>query len=117
MMHDRLPLVLPLLLITFLAACEAPEPRRPDAIGPIGEMAVVMDSMTWMGPAGDALRATVGRSVAPPLNISDFRLRRTDLTNERFRYLQTQRAVLFGAVLDGDTTAVARFLEARLDSA
>lgn len=111
-----LSLALALGLLT-LSACEPAEPRKPNAVGERGEIAVVMDSATFEGPAGDALRATVGRSVAPPLNISDFRLRRTELTDARFRSLRGARAVLFGAVLDGDTSAVARFIEARLDSA
>ncbi len=115
-MPRLLALALPLVLVA-LAACEDVAPRKPDAVGEVGEVAVVMDSATWNGPAGEALRATLGRSVAPPLSISDFRLRRRDLTTVTFPYLRSSRAVVFATALDGDTSAVARFLEARLDSA
>lgn len=99
-----------------LAACEDPTPRLPNAVGDSGEITVVADSATWAGPVGEALRATLGASVAPPLGgLDDFRLSRHDLTNESFRYLRSNKNVIFAAALD-DTSAVSRFLTARLDS-
>ncbi|HLT45893.1 MAG TPA: DUF4837 family protein [Rubricoccaceae bacterium] len=115
-----LPRLLPALALGLalgLAACDEPlHPHVPNAVGDPGEVVVVTDSMTWAGPVGEALRATLGRSIAPPLNIADFQLRRRELTSEGFDLLRRQRHVIFAAALD-DTSAVARFLEARLDSA
>ncbi|MDX1418641.1 MAG: DUF4837 family protein [Rubricoccaceae bacterium] len=111
------PLLLPLAAALTLAACDAPVERRlPNAIGEAGEILVVTDSATWAGPAGVALRETLGRSIAPPLDIADFSLRRRDLTGTSFPFLRSARHLIFAAPLD-DTSAVARFLEARMDSA
>ena len=99
-----------------LGGCEAPEPPKPNAVGDSGEIIVVADSATWEGPVGDALRSTLGASVAPPLGgLADFRLTRRDLTNEAFRFLRSNKNLIFAAGLD-DTSAVANFLAARLDS-
>lgn len=111
------PLLFALAAALALTACETPvEQRLPNAIGEAGEILVVTDSATWVGPVGTALRETLGRSVAPPLDIADFSLRRRDLTGQSFRFLRSARNIIFTAPLD-DTSAVARFLEARLDSA
>ena len=100
-----------------LVACEIGSPvPLPNAIGSVGEVLVVTDSVTWAGPVGDALRQTVGGTIAPPLDIPDFRLLRRDLTNRGFSILQGYKSLIFAAPLD-DTSAVARFLEARLDPA
>ena len=100
----------------ILAACEAPAPPKPNAVGDPGEIIVVADSATWDGPVGDALRSTLGASVAPPLGgLGDFRLTRHDLTNESFRFLRSNKNLIFAAALD-DTSDVSRFLAARLDS-
>lgn len=110
-----LPLVA--LALLTLAACDVPEDQRlPNAFGDPGDVVVVTDSLTWDGPVGEALRETLGRSVAPPLNVADFSLQRRELTGPGFAVLQRARNVIFAAALD-DTSAVARFLEARLDSA
>ena len=110
------PAAFALAVALLLAACEAPAPPKPNAIGDPGEIIVVADSATWDGPVGDALRATLGASVAPPLGgLGDFRLTRHDLTNEAFRFLRTNKNLIFAAALD-DTSDVARFLTARLDS-
>lgn len=102
--------------LLLFAACEDPEPRKPNAVGDPGEIVVVADSVTWDGPVGDAIRAVLGASVAPPLGgLADFRLTRHDLTNQAFRFLRSNKNIIFAAGLD-DTTAVARFLTARLDS-
>jgi hypothetical protein len=103
--------------LSALAACGLTEdPRLPDAVGEPGEVLVVTDSVTWAGPVGDALRETLGRSVAPPLDVADFHLRRRALTEESYAALQRARNVVFAAALD-EPSAVARFLEARLDPA
>ncbi|NNF58447.1 MAG: DUF4837 family protein [Rhodothermaceae bacterium] len=100
-----------------LAACgPGASAPLPNAIGAPGEVMVVADSATWSGPVGDALRQTVGGSIAPPLDIPDFRLIRQNLTNEGFSSLRSFKNLIFAAPLN-DTSAVARFLEARLDSA
>ncbi len=110
------PSAFALVGLLFFAACEDPKPRKPNAVGDPGEIVVVADSMTWEGPVGEAIRATLGASVAPPLGgLADFRLTRQDLTNEAFRFLRSNKNIIFAAGLD-DTSAVARFLEARLDS-
>ena len=110
--------VLPALLLALSACGPGTTPHLPNAVGPPGEILVVTDSVTWAGPVGAALRETLGRSVAPPLNVADFRLRRRDLSNASFPVLRASRNVIFAhALAPGDTSAVARFLEARIDSA
>ncbi|MDX1438454.1 MAG: DUF4837 family protein [Rubricoccaceae bacterium] len=105
-----------LLAIFALLACNEIAAPRPNGVGAPGEIVVVADTNTWKGPVGDALRSVLGRSVAPPLGgLSDFSLVRRDLTNENFNLLRNLRHIVFAAALD-DTSNVARFLEARLDS-
>lgn len=110
------PSIFAVVGLLVFAACDDSEPRRPNAVGDSGEIIVVTDSATWNGPVGDALRATLGASVAPPLGgLADFQLTRRDLTNESFRFLRSSKNLIFAAALD-DTSAVAQFLAARLDS-
>ncbi len=113
----RLALAITAVVVSFaLAACDDPAPRMPNAVGDPGEIIVVADSTTWAGPVGDALRATLGASVAPPLGgLEDFKLTRRDLTNDSFRFLRSAKNLIFVAALD-DTSSVAQFLTARLDS-
>ena len=117
MLRPALAAILVVLLATGLVACEpGGEVPLPNAIGKVGDVLVVTDSATWAGPVGDALRETIGGSIAPPLDIADFRLSRRDLTNQNFDILRRSKNLIFAAALD-DTSAVARFLQARLDSA
>lgn len=112
-------LALALCALLGLAACDLPEDQRlPNAFGDPGDILVVTDSVTFEGPVGDALRQTIGRSVAPPLSVADFSLLRRELTGPGYPVLQRSRNVIFTAVLDGDadTTAIERFLTARIDS-
>lgn len=105
------------IALLALPACEHVEAPKPSAVGSPGEIIVVTDTATWSGPVGDAIRAALGSSVAPPLGgLADFRLVRRDLNNEHFNLLRSTRHLIFAAALD-DTTAVPRFLEARLDAA
>ena len=109
---------LALIALVLCSACgETPtQAPLPNAVGAPGEVLVVTDSVTWQGPVGEALRATLGRSVAPPLNVADFQLRRRDLTQSSFDFLRAHKRLVFAAPLGpGDTSAVARFLSARLD--
>lgn len=108
--------LLALSCLVIFSACEEIEPPLPNAVGAAGEILVVADTATWSGEVGDAIRAVLGRSVAPPLGgLADFKLVRRDLNNEHFNLLQSSRHIVFASALD-DTSNVARFLEARLDS-
>ena len=84
---------------------------RPSAVGKTGEGVGVVDSTLWQGPAGDALRDELGRSVetlpAPePL---------FDLTHETiesqaaFDRISARRNIVFAASL-ADTTTEANFV-------
>jgi hypothetical protein len=84
---------------------------RPAAVGKTGEVVVVVDSLLWLGPAGDALRSELGRDIetlpAPePL---------FDLTHEMigsqsaFDRISARRTIVFAAALS-DTTTEANFV-------
>ncbi len=84
---------------------------RPSAVGKTGEVVVVVDSLLWSGPAGEALRSELGRSIetlpAPePL---------FDLTHETigsqatFDRISARRSIVFAASI-ADTTTEANFV-------
>jgi hypothetical protein len=52
--------LLALLLTPLLGACGSGGDYRPSATGREGEIIVVMDSMLWRGPVGEAAREQLG---------------------------------------------------------
>ncbi|WP_103019123.1 DUF4837 family protein [Salinibacter altiplanensis] len=99
-----------LLLVT---GCEGD--YRPRAVGPEGEITVVMDSSHWTGPAGEALRTNVTPWVETlPVSERSFQLRHLELTDERtYERVQDLKNVIIAAPLS-DSTNETSFLRRRL---
>ncbi|MEM6336145.1 MAG: DUF4837 family protein, partial [Bacteroidota bacterium] len=92
--------------------------RRPDALGPEGEITVVVDSTTWGGPVGDAVREVLAENVLTlPRPEPLFQVQRTNLNSRSLdTIIKKRKYVLIAGVL-GEDTSVGRFLAASLDSA
>jgi hypothetical protein len=101
------------LLFLLISGCEGD--YRPRAVGPEGEVTVVMDSTSWQGKVGEAFRA----NVAPYINTLPvperlFSLRQVDLTSQAtYERVQNQKNIVFVAPLS-DTTTEATFMRDRL---
>lgn len=99
------------------AGCGSVTDYKPPAVGQTAEIMVVTDSATWAGPVGEALRAELGRGIQTlPQPEPAFTLRLQPLTEFALSGLRRQNGLVFAATLD-DTSATARYLRARLDSA
>jgi len=99
--------------LLLLSGCEGD--YRPRAVGPIGEITVVMDSSHWTGPSGEALRANVTPWVETlPVSERSFQLRHLELTDERtYERVQDLKNVIIAAPLS-DSTNETSFLRRRL---
>ena len=101
-------------LAFVFGACEDFIEYRPEARGREGEILVVTDTLTWTGPAGEALREVLGSEIQTlPVPEPLFKLKREALTNAFIEQLKQQKNLIFLASID-DTTAAARFLRARI---
>ncbi len=100
------------LLLCF-SGCEGD--YRPRAVGPEGEITVVMDSSHWTGPSGEALRTNVTPWVETlPVSERSFQLRHIELTDERtYERVQDLKNVIIAAPLS-DSTNETSFLRRRL---
>jgi hypothetical protein len=106
-----------LFLALLLAGCTEVTEYKPPAVGQGGEILVVTDSTTWNGPVGEALRATLGReSRTYPQPTPTFTLTQQSLSDYALQGIQRQHSLVFAAPYT-DTSATARFLRARFDSA
>ena len=111
----RLPLLAVLAALLF-SGCEAVQ-GKPGSVGPIPEILVLTDSMTWKGPVGDALRAELARPIATlPNGQGAFKLVQRELDNLSWQQAQRARGVVVAGLID-DSTAAGRFLRARIDGA
>jgi len=101
------------LLLTLLVGCGGD--YRPRAVGPEGEVTVVMDSTNWKGPLGTAFRTNVAPYINTlPVPERMFSLRQVDLTSQAtYERVQDQKNVVFVAPLS-DTTNEANFMRDRL---
>lgn len=101
------------LLILVISGCEGD--YRPRAVGPEGEVTVVMDSTSWQGDVGDAFRTNVAPYVNTlPVPERLFSLRQVNLTNQAaYERVQDQKNIVFVAPLS-DTTTEANFMRDRL---
>lgn len=99
-------------IVFGLLACEGD--YRPEAVGPEGEITIVMDSTRWAGPVGDALRTSIGPYIKTlPTPERYFDLRQFDLVDERtYGTIQQSKNVIFIAPLS-DSTNEATFLRRR----
>ena len=115
-MTRRLPLFVAFLALLG-AGCGSVTDYQPPAVGKTAEIMVVTDSATWAGPVGDALRDALAYEMRTfPQPTPSFTLRLQPLSDFALSGLRRQNGVVFAAALD-DTTATARFIRARLDSA
>lgn len=114
-MHRRSWLaLLPLILFGVLIAGCGEGDYRPDAVGTEGEIVVVIDSMLWNGPVGEALQSELGYYIATlPAPERAFHLRPTPLTARSLDRIRQQKNVVFVAPLT-DTSSVGAFIRGRL---
>lgn len=115
---SRLVPVLPLALWAVLTGavvtgCEGD--YRPRATGEEGAVTVVVDSTSWKGPLGKAIRSSLGPYVETlPTAERYFTLKQVDLDSERtFESVKDRKNVVFVAPLS-DSTNEANFLRRRL---
>ena len=99
--------------LPLLAGCEGD--YRPRAVGPEGEITVVMDSSYWTSAPGEALRSNVAPWVETlPVSERSFQLRHLELTDERtYERIQDLKNVIIAAPLS-DSTNETSFLRRRL---
>ena len=110
----RLSSLAVLLAAGALAGCEAVQAGAPEARGPAEEVYVLTDSVTWAGPVGDALRATLGRPIATiPSSQGAFQLVQRPLTNRAFASFKLRPNVVFAAAIDAPGE-IGEFLRARV---
>ncbi len=107
----------PLLVLSALAGgcnLNVSSDHRPLAAGPEGKITVAIDSSHWAGPIGDAIRETLGGAILTlPAPEPAFDLQQVSIaTDLMFETMKRQKNVVIVAPL-GDTTAEARFLQAR----
>ena len=104
-------LLVPLVAFGVLA-CEGD--YRPEAVGPEGEVTIVMDSTSWKGTLGEAIRTSVGPYIETlPTPERYFDLRQFDLTDERtYDAIKQRKNIIFVAPLS-DSTSEANFLRQR----
>jgi len=99
--------------LVLLSGCEGD--YRPRAVGPEGEITVVMDSSYWTSAPGEALRDNVTPWVETlPVSERYFQLRHIELTDERtYERIQDLKNVIIAAPLS-DSTNETSFLRRRL---
>jgi len=106
-------ILLPVALLALFTACEGD--YRPQSIGAVDEIYVVMDSTDWNSKTAMAIRETFGRQIetvptpenAYTLTFRDFR------TNDQLDQLQEYKNVIFAAPL-GEEHNVSQFIGAIL---
>lgn len=103
------------LILFFSVGCDGD--YRPRAIGPEGEVTVVMDSSHWTGPVGDSFRETVTPWLETlPQPERYFQIRHMELSSERaFESIQDLKNVVIAAPLS-DSSNEANFLRRRLSA-
>lgn len=103
-------------VLFFLSACSGD--YRPVAGGPTGTVTVVMDSTSWRGPAGDAVREVFQEPILTlPQAEPMFTVQYVNLTSiDQFERVISPRRYLFFAGTLSDTSNVDRFVRARIDS-
>lgn len=89
---------------------------RPRAVGPEGDVYVVIDSLQWEGEVGEAIREAIsGPIMTLPVPEPAFDLTRASIqTQPAFDGVKKQKNVVFVAPLS-DSTTVAKFISSRLD--
>lgn len=108
-----LPIAAAFLALGMLVGCGGD--FRPSAVGPEGQVNIVIDSTSWTGSVGDAIRANIGPYIQTLPNPERyFDLRQIDLNSEAtFERIKKQKNVVVVAPLS-DSTNEANFLRRRL---
>lgn len=99
--------------LLLVSGCEGD--YRPRAVGPEGEITIVMDSSNWTGAPGEALRENVTPWVQTlPVSERYFQIRHIELTDERtYERIKDLKNVIIAAPLS-DSTNETSFLRRRL---
>lgn len=99
--------------LLLVSGCEGD--YRPRAVGPEGEITIVMDSSNWTGAPGEALRENVTPWVQTlPVSERYFQIRHIELTDERtYERIKDLKNVVIAAPLS-DSTNETSFLRRRL---
>ena len=99
-------------LLFILAGCEGD--FRPRAVGPEGEVTVIMDSTHWTGAPGEALRDNVAPWIETlPVSERYFELRHLELSERTFSRIKDMKNVIIASSLS-DSTNETSFLRRRL---
>ena len=103
-----------LLTMLLLLGCDDVD-FRPEAIGPEGQINVVIDSVLWAGPVGDALRDQLGGLIFTlPSREPTFDLKQTTIVSQQtLDQVKKFKNVVFVAPLS-DTTNEARYISSIL---
>ena len=103
------------MAVLFLGSLGCEGDYRPRAVGEEGAITVVVDSTSWDGALGDAIRESLGPYVTTlPTAERYFKLKQVDLDSERtFESVKDRKNVVFIAPLS-DSTNEANFLRRRL---
>jgi len=103
-----------LLLALLLLGCTDMD-LRPEAVGPEGQITVVIDSARWAGPVGQALRDQLGSLILTlPSLEPTFLLKQTSIvTQQTLDQVKDDKNVLFVAPLS-DSTNEARYISSIL---
>ena len=111
----RRPVFGGLLLATLLLLGCGDMDLRPEAIGPEGQINVVIDSVLWAGPVGDALRDQLGGPIFTlPSREAAFDLKQSAITSQKtLDNVKKFKNVVFVAPLS-DTTNEARYINSIL---
>lgn len=87
-----------------------------NSVGQPGTLLVVIDTLSWNGPIGEAIREHIATPIRTlPQPEPAFTLQQQDLTDYFFHQIQKQHSVLFVAPFTNQTP-VGQFLRARIDS-
>jgi len=113
--HNRVVAGLLTAAVFFSVGCETLT-YKPEAIGPEGEIIVVIDSARWNGAVGEAIRGNIAPYLGTlPAPEREFNLRQISLSSQQnLDMVRKQKNVLVVAPLT-DSTTEASFLRARLD--
>lgn len=106
-------LLYPVVLLFVFACCSGD--YRPESIGTVDEVVVVMDSTQWNSETAMAIRETFGRlieTVPTPENAYDLTFR-DFRNNQQLEQLKEYKNVIFAAPIDQDTN-VSTFVSALL---